>query len=47
MVPSEIALMKIMEANMKMMSDARPNHLISLLTKCWPVMAAMNATAAK
>jgi hypothetical protein len=32
MVPREIALMKIMEAKMKMMSDARPNHLINFLT---------------
>jgi hypothetical protein len=31
-VSREIALMKIMEAKMKMMSDARPNQLISFLT---------------
>jgi hypothetical protein len=46
-LPREIALTKIMKANMKMMSDARPNQLISLLTTCWPIMAATNATATK
>ena len=46
-VPREIALMKIMKASMKMMSDARPNQLINLLTTCCPIMAATNATATK
>jgi hypothetical protein len=32
MVPREIALTKIMEANMKMMSEARPSRLINFLT---------------
>jgi hypothetical protein len=36
-----------MKAKMKMMSDARPNQLINLLTTCWPIMAAMNATMTK
>jgi hypothetical protein len=46
-VPREIALTKIMKANMKMMRDARPNQLINLLTTCWPMIAAMNATMMK
>jgi hypothetical protein len=36
-----------MKANMNMMSDARPNQLINLLTTCWPMIAAMNATMMK
>jgi hypothetical protein len=36
-----------MELNMKMMSDARPNQSINLLTQCWPMIAAMNATTVK
>jgi hypothetical protein len=47
MVPREIALTKIMKANMKMMSDARPNQLINLLTTCCPMIAAMNVTMMK
>jgi hypothetical protein len=46
-LPREIALTNIMKANMKMMSDARPNQLISFLTTCWPIMAAKNATTTK
>jgi hypothetical protein len=46
-VPSVSALTKIMDARMKMMSDARPSHAISFLTQCCPVMAATNATPVK
>jgi len=46
-IPRVRALTKIMEARMKMMSDARPSHAISLLTQCCPTMAATNATAVK
>ncbi|BAH94283.1 Os08g0389733 [Oryza sativa Japonica Group] len=47
MVPSEIALMKIMKDRMKIMSDARPNQLISFLTMCCPIIAAKKATTVK
>jgi hypothetical protein len=39
--------MKIMKANMKMISDARPNQLTNLLTICCPMMAAKNATVTR
>ena len=45
--PSEIALMKIMKDRMKIMSDARPNQLISFLTMCCPIIAAKKATTVK
>lgn len=46
-VPSEIALTKIVEARMKMISDALPRIIIILLTTCCPMKAATVATATK
>lgn len=45
--PSEIALTNIVKARMKMISDALPNNIISLLTICCPTKAAIVATATK
>lgn len=45
--PSDIALTNIVEARMKMIRDALPNTIISLLTICWPISAAIVATAVK
>lgn len=46
-IPSEIALTKIVEARMKMISDALPSIIIILLTTCCPIKAATVATATK
>lgn len=46
-LPSEIALIKIVKARMKMIRDALPNMLISLLTACCPTKAATVATETK
>lgn len=46
-LPSEIALIKIVKARMKMIRDALPNMLISLLTTCCPIKAAIVATKTK
>lgn len=46
-LPSEIALTNIVKARMKMINDALPNKMISLLTMCWPMKAATVATATK
>lgn len=43
-VPSDIALIKIMDARMKMMRDALPMTAINLLTTCCPTKAATVAT---
>lgn len=43
-VPSDIALIKIMDARMKIMRDARPRAAMSLLTTCCPTKAAIVAT---
>lgn len=45
--PSEIALIKMVDARMKMMSDALPNISINRLTTCWPTMAATKEMATK
>lgn len=44
LVPSDIALIKIMDARMKMMRDALPMTAINLLTTCCPTKAATVAT---
>jgi hypothetical protein len=46
-MPSDIALMKIVEARMKMINDALPSIAITFRTRCWPTRAAMAATATK
>jgi len=46
-LPSETALTKIVKARMKIIRDALPIMVISLLTTCCPTNAATVATAAK
>ena len=45
-IPNDMALMKIMEARMKMIRDALPNILIIFLTTCCPTSATIVATKA-
>ena len=47
LIPKLIALTKMVKARMKMISDARPNSTINLLTMCWPVKAATVARKTK
>ena len=46
-VPSVIALMRIVEARIKMIMDALPSSFINFLTTCWPAKAANVATSTK
>jgi hypothetical protein len=45
--PSEIALINIVKAIIKMIIDALPNKMINFLTTCCPTKAAIVATTMK